>query len=946
VICGATALRRTLVVLATASVLALGSPGLAPAVAETTSPTSTSTTTAPPSTTTTPATTTPSTTTPSTTTAPLGPGSAPPGVVPAADPVVGSYIVTMADPAPGAAKVKADEVAVSGGKVEHVYSSALHGFAAQLTPAAASALARDPAVARVEQDAVVHVAGTTQPLMEPPSGNDSWGIDRIDQPALPLDQQYTYANTAASVHAYVLDTGILPTHTDFGGRAQIGADFVTPGGNGIDCNGHGTHVAGTLGGNQYGVAKGVQIVAVRVLGCDGAGDVQDVIAGIDWVTQHAVRPAVANMSLATASPSQTLDDAVRASIAQGITYAVAAGNEGANRCTTDSPADVAEALTVAASTITDARASFSNFGPCIDLFAPGNAIVSDWYTSTTATSTLSGTSMASPHAAGAAALYLAANPCGTPAVTASALTSLAAAAIPDDGMGTTRRLLQTEGIGPAPTATAGSGNVALSWSPLYDSATTVTGWDVFRGPAGGATTLLPGMPLPAGTVSYNDSSVVSGTTYTYQLRARHGTTDGPACVSLSATPHPGPPGAPALTAVGGRNVVHLSWTVPFDGGSPLSGFSVYRQVAGQPEALLPGMPLGPSTVSYDDAGLVNGTAYTYRVTATNAIGSTSSLPQVAVPASPVYTFVRGGDGALWGERADGSAWSGFFPLGGQLTGDPAATFDGTNVWVFVRGTDDHLYVRRSTGTAWPTGFVGLGGVLGSDPEVVDDGARVWVFVRGADGGLYAGSFATGQTDSWTGFSALGGAVVGNPSPVDVGNQVWVFVRGTDNGLYVNARAASGSWSGFGNLGGILSSSPSAAVTPSGVVAAVRGLDGGLYVATFTGTATNTFIGYANRGGQLGSDPSAAAAVASTWVAVRGLDNGVYTGSLTSWAGFVPRGGATFDPVAVFAEGTGATLVVRGTDNGLYWGRADTGAFTGWAALGGVVLSAPALTAGP
>jgi subtilisin family serine protease len=210
---------------------------------------------------------------------------------------------------------------------------------------------------------------------------------------------------------------------DFGGRATVGVDEIGDGQNGQDCNGHGTHVAGTVGGSQYGVAKGVQLVAVRVIGCDGSGSTSGVVAGVDWVTANAVKPAVANMSLG-GGRSTTLDNTVETSIHRGVTYAVAAGNSDADACSY-SPADVQGAITVGATDITDARAWFSNFGPCVEMFAPGLGITSDWDASDTATNTISGTSMATPHVADTAALYLATNPTANANVVRNALHSVA-----------------------------------------------------------------------------------------------------------------------------------------------------------------------------------------------------------------------------------------------------------------------------------------------------------------------------------------------------------------------------------------------------------------------------------------------------------------------------------------------------------------------------------------
>jgi subtilisin family serine protease len=235
----------------------------------------------------------------------------------------------------------------------------------------------------------------------------TWGLDRIDQTALPLNGTYIYNNTGANVRAYIIDTGILTSHNEFGGRAVSGYDFVDNDPNAIDCNGHGTHVAGTVGGTTYGVAKSVSLVAVRVLDCGGSGTTSGVIAGVDWVTTNAQKPAVANMSLG-GGISSALDTAVTNAINSGVTFAVAAGNSNRDACKF-SPARVPAAITVGATTNTDARASYSNYGSCLDLFAPGSSITSAWYTSNTATNTISGTSMATPHVAGVAALYLQGN---------------------------------------------------------------------------------------------------------------------------------------------------------------------------------------------------------------------------------------------------------------------------------------------------------------------------------------------------------------------------------------------------------------------------------------------------------------------------------------------------------------------------------------------------------
>ena len=304
------------------------------------------------------------------------------------------------------ATARATELSTTfGGGITNVYAHAINGFSAWMSDDRAVALSDDPRVKFVEEDSIM-TATVTQ-------SNPPWGLDRIGQRDLPLNQTYSYTATGAGVHAYIIDTGIRVTHTQFGGRASIGFDAVRDGQNGNDCNGHGTHVSGTVGGSTFGVAKSVTLVAVRVLNCSGSGTTSGVIAGIDWVTAFHISPAVANMSLG-GGVSTALDSAVRTSIASGVTYAIAAGNSNANAMNA-SPARVGEAITVGATTINDARSSFSNFGSVVDIFAPGSAIVSAWNTSNTATATLSGTSMATPHVAGVAARFLQNNRTASPA---------------------------------------------------------------------------------------------------------------------------------------------------------------------------------------------------------------------------------------------------------------------------------------------------------------------------------------------------------------------------------------------------------------------------------------------------------------------------------------------------------------------------------------------------
>lgn len=312
-----------------------------------------------------------------------------------------TFIVTLRSGEPR--EVAADHARQYGAQVDFVYEHALRGYAARVSEGQIGALARDGRVARVERDQVVHA-------VETPQTDPTWGLDRVDQRPPALDGTYTYAATGSGVTAYIIDTGIRTSHTDFSGRASLGFDAfpAAPATDG-DCNGHGTHVAGTVGGSTYGVAKAVTLVAVRVLDCNGSGTWSGVIAGIDWVTEHAVQPAVANMSLGGGA-SDSVDSAVRKSIAAGISYAVAAGNGNRGGKQQDacgySPARVIEAMTIGATTRSDAKTSWSNYGSCVDWFAPGYQITSAWHTTNTATNTISGTSMAAPHVAGAAALVL------------------------------------------------------------------------------------------------------------------------------------------------------------------------------------------------------------------------------------------------------------------------------------------------------------------------------------------------------------------------------------------------------------------------------------------------------------------------------------------------------------------------------------------------------------
>ncbi|WP_434925858.1 S8 family serine peptidase [Shewanella sp. HL-SH5] len=299
------------------------------------------------------------------------------------------------------------------------FGSALNGVLINANAKQIAELQNDPKIKYIEQDQMMSISPVITASGN--QGSPTWGLDRIDQRDLPLDNNYHYDYDGSGVTAYVVDTGVLTSHNEFGGRASSGYDFIDNDFDATDCNGHGTHVAGTIGGSSYGVAKNVNIVGVRVLNCSGSGSNSGVIAGINWVKNNASGPSVANMSLGGGA-SQATDDAVNAAVAAGISFVVAAGNDNSNACNY-SPARAANAVTVGSTTSSDSRSSFSNYGTCLDIYAPGSSITSAWYTSNSATNTISGTSMAAPHVAGVAAVYLNQTPTMTPAQVTSLLTT-------------------------------------------------------------------------------------------------------------------------------------------------------------------------------------------------------------------------------------------------------------------------------------------------------------------------------------------------------------------------------------------------------------------------------------------------------------------------------------------------------------------------------------------
>ncbi|HUR96767.1 MAG TPA: S8 family peptidase [Pyrinomonadaceae bacterium] len=356
----------------------------------------------------------------------------------ASRPIANQYIVVLNEDYVGRAAVgievetEAQNLSsVYGGEVRNIYSTALKGYSVTMSAYQAETLSRDDRVLSVEEDSEVSISSTQT--------NAGWNLDRADQRNLPLDTNYSYTGTGAGAHVYVIDTGVRTTHQEFGGRANVVFDAINDGQ--LDCNGHGTHVAGTVGGATYGIAKGVKIHSARVLRCDGSGQISDIVAAIDWITAHRINPAIANISITAGGVVPSMETALSNSFASGVLYTAASGNTADDACNY-APGRTPNAITVGATWQIDERAPYSTYGPCVDIFAPGYEIVSAGNSSDTAIRQLNGTSMAAPLVAGVAAIYRAANPSASAATASQAvLNNATTGLVTNPGVGSPNRLL-------------------------------------------------------------------------------------------------------------------------------------------------------------------------------------------------------------------------------------------------------------------------------------------------------------------------------------------------------------------------------------------------------------------------------------------------------------------------------------------------------------------------
>lgn len=546
----------------------------------------------------------------------------------------------------------ANQERTAGAHLSHQFTKALHGFAATLSSERIAALKRDKRVLAVEPDAVIHVDTT--------EANPTWGLDRIDQRS-GQDNSYSYDTTGAGVTAFVVDTGIWATHQEFTGRILPGYDFVDGDSAPTDCNGHGTHVSGTIGGTTYGVAKNVAIVPLRVFNCAGSGYASDVIAAFDYSINHRPPgPAVLNFS-GGGGFSAAVNAAVNAVAAAGIVPVVAAGNSSADACLS-SPSSANGAFTVGATDSTDARAWFSNYGPCVGIFAPGVSVLSAYFRSDSAVASMSGTSMAAPHVTGVVARYLQAHPASSVASTIAAIKAQANPAVRFSSSPTNGLVYADPGSTPPPpppvtapgvptavSATAASSTATLSWSPpVSDGNSAITGYRVSRD---GVDTVGNGpwsTTIPASVRSFPFTSLEPSTSYVLSVQAINSAGDSaPASVvvTTAAPPAPSVPGAP--TSVGASatlSTATLTWSPPTDSGtSAITGYKVARDGIdtvgkGPWSTTIPATArwfqftlLQPATTCVLTVQAINSEGLG---TPTSVVLTTPAAPAVTVPAAP------------------------------------------------------------------------------------------------------------------------------------------------------------------------------------------------------------------------------------------------------------------------------------------------------------------------